>query len=270
MATTVPQNIVPNKIMGRHTPTRNSLRHSRMLVVNKNFQGELPLMHHSQFQSNLIGMTVHVAMSRTVRLTHLLARRWRKTNCLMNFFLFAAPRRRNALQMRHPSLAKACLIFIILIGLSVSSLGLWLCWWAPSTRSRDNPYWSGLIVSATSSRSLHHQCYLLHFFQMILSGILGMILIAFKRVPRQKLREHFFKFFRLNSIFVSMVAAVCALAACTFAALHLYNIISYASQCNPVEFYSASSACRCTFNTTAQADSGQVAPGGNSYEFNYR
>lgn len=39
--TTVPQNIKSNKIMGRHTPTRNSLRHSRMLVINKNYQGKL-------------------------------------------------------------------------------------------------------------------------------------------------------------------------------------------------------------------------------------
>lgn len=41
MSTTVPQNIKGTKIAGRHTPTRNSLRHSRMLVVNnKNYQGK--------------------------------------------------------------------------------------------------------------------------------------------------------------------------------------------------------------------------------------
>ncbi|XP_034650438.1 uncharacterized protein LOC117889903 isoform X2 [Drosophila subobscura] len=34
MSTTVPQNIKGMKIAGRHTPTRNSLRHSRMIVVN--------------------------------------------------------------------------------------------------------------------------------------------------------------------------------------------------------------------------------------------
>lgn len=39
MATTVPQNIKGSKIAGRHTPTRNSLRHSRMLVVNKVYNG---------------------------------------------------------------------------------------------------------------------------------------------------------------------------------------------------------------------------------------
>ncbi|KAH8408877.1 hypothetical protein KR009_002972 [Drosophila setifemur] len=34
MSTTVPQNMKGVKIAGRHTPTRNSLRHSRMIVVN--------------------------------------------------------------------------------------------------------------------------------------------------------------------------------------------------------------------------------------------
>ncbi|XP_023034959.1 uncharacterized protein LOC6649035 [Drosophila willistoni] len=34
MSTTVPQNMKGIKIAGRHTPTRNSLRHSRMIVVN--------------------------------------------------------------------------------------------------------------------------------------------------------------------------------------------------------------------------------------------
>lgn len=38
MSTTVPQNIKGQNIMGRHKPTRNSLRHSRLIV--KNFQGE--------------------------------------------------------------------------------------------------------------------------------------------------------------------------------------------------------------------------------------
>ncbi|XP_059617042.1 uncharacterized protein LOC132261974 [Phlebotomus argentipes] len=38
MATTVPQNMKPAQITGRHVPTRSSLRHSRMLVVNKSFK----------------------------------------------------------------------------------------------------------------------------------------------------------------------------------------------------------------------------------------
>ncbi|KAM8718756.1 hypothetical protein ACLKA7_001464 [Drosophila subpalustris] len=38
MSTTVPQNMKGIKIAGRHTPTRNSLRHSRMIVVNNKSQ----------------------------------------------------------------------------------------------------------------------------------------------------------------------------------------------------------------------------------------
>lgn len=37
--TTVPQNIGRQNIGGKHTPTRNSLRHSRMIVLNKSGQG---------------------------------------------------------------------------------------------------------------------------------------------------------------------------------------------------------------------------------------
>lgn len=40
MSTTVPQNIKGTNIMGTHLPTRNSLRHSRMLVGNKTYQGK--------------------------------------------------------------------------------------------------------------------------------------------------------------------------------------------------------------------------------------
>lgn len=39
--TTVPQNITGNTIAGRHTPTRNSLRHSRMIVLNRTGKGKI-------------------------------------------------------------------------------------------------------------------------------------------------------------------------------------------------------------------------------------
>lgn len=35
LSTTVPQNIAAINIAGRHTPTRNSLRHSRMIVLSR-------------------------------------------------------------------------------------------------------------------------------------------------------------------------------------------------------------------------------------------
>lgn len=39
MVTTVPQNVAAPKIEGRHVPTRSSLRHSRMIVLNKQGKG---------------------------------------------------------------------------------------------------------------------------------------------------------------------------------------------------------------------------------------
>lgn len=38
--TTVPQNIASLNIAGKHAPTRNSLRHSRMIVLNKTGKSE--------------------------------------------------------------------------------------------------------------------------------------------------------------------------------------------------------------------------------------
>ena len=39
LLTTVPQNIANLDIAGKHAPTRQSLRHSRMIVMNKNNSG---------------------------------------------------------------------------------------------------------------------------------------------------------------------------------------------------------------------------------------
>lgn len=39
LVTTVPQNIVAQNIADKHTPTRNSLRHSRMIAMNQSGRG---------------------------------------------------------------------------------------------------------------------------------------------------------------------------------------------------------------------------------------
>ncbi|RZF46392.1 hypothetical protein LSTR_LSTR007925 [Laodelphax striatellus] len=44
MRTTVPQNIAATAIAGRHAPTRNSLRHSRMIVLNRS--AKVQRKHH--------------------------------------------------------------------------------------------------------------------------------------------------------------------------------------------------------------------------------
>lgn len=114
-------------------------------------------------------------------------------------------------------------------------------------------------------------------FQLVLSGILGLILIEFRRVPRQKLREHCFTFIRVNSTMVTLLATLLSIAAFVFAALHLDNITSSHTTCMPDDiFTSPNAACICLFgakNSTNHlqiqtAEEGEITVGG--FEFRYR
>jgi hypothetical protein len=52
LSTTVPQNIAATNIAGRHTPTRNSLRHSRMIVLSRTGgKGEVSLSFYTKCES---------------------------------------------------------------------------------------------------------------------------------------------------------------------------------------------------------------------------
>lgn len=120
LATTVPQNIKGNKIMGRHTPTRSSLRHSRMLVISKDLRGT---NYYENWERTLLKAIHHI------------------------FF----PGALNPLNIFYPKLATSFLVLQILMGLLITAIGLWFLLWAPNTRIQDNPYWSGLIVSVLFS-----------------------------------------------------------------------------------------------------------------------
>jgi sarcospan len=129
MTTTVPQNIKGLNIMGRHKPTRTSLRHSRMIVINKNFQSP----------------------------------------------------HKNSLNIKCGILARIFLILQIIIGVALLAMGLFLLVvWAPHTRLRDNPYWSGIML--------------------ILSGVLGLILLNYKRTPLNRTKENIFMFVKVRSL----------------------------------------------------------------------
>jgi hypothetical protein len=126
MSTTVPQSIKGINIMGRHKPTRTSLRHSRMIVINKNFQSQ----------------------------------------------------HKNSLNIKCAILARIFLILQIIIGVALVTMGLYLLVWAPHTRIKDNPYWSGIML--------------------VLSGILGLYLLSYKRTPLHRLKENFFMFVKVR------------------------------------------------------------------------
>lgn len=199
--------------------------------------------------------------------------------CIKIFFiLFSAPRRPNPLEIRYPLLAKLLLIFQLICGVSIGVLGIWILVWAPNTRLRDNPYWSGSAVMSLHWTTLFYtNLNEALYLQLVVSGILGLILINFRRVPRQKLREHCFSFIRVNSTMIALVAALLSLAAFVFAALHLDNITSSNTTCMPDNiFTSPNAACICLFgakNSTNHlqiqtAEEGEITVGG--FEFHYR
>lgn len=96
----------------------------------------------------------------------------------------------------------------------------------------------------------------------MLSGILGMIVIGFKRLPRHKLRQHLFTFIRINSTFVTFVAAVCTLVASTFAIMHLMNIMSPNAHCRPIDGFNTNSECTCDFNSNGNNSTATVSDHG--------
>ncbi|GAB0089046.1 hypothetical protein DMENIID0001_035250 [Sergentomyia squamirostris] len=176
MATTVPQNMKPSQITGRHIPTRSSLRHSRMLVVNKNFKDH------------------------------------------------GKP---NPLSLRHPKWGKFCFILQIIMGILAISIGFWLLLWAPSTRIQDNPYWSGVIL--------------------VISGSIGCSLMNFKRAPRNKSREMCFRILKIKFSVCVVLAALAALLATLFAAVHLGALSASSTNCLPSNIFTVSSTCVCLF-----------------------
>lgn len=196
--------------------------------------------------------------------------------------------RPNPLDITHPYLAKLLLILQIVLGICITCLALWILLWAPNTRTRDNPYWSGLMVFkifnfiTTATQYQRPETWVLinnlwkSMFQLVLSGILGLILIEFRRIPRHKLREHCFTFLRLNSITLTSIAVLFAFAAFIFAAIHLGNIASPFTTCMPANIFTSNAACICLFggnNTTEHlelrtAEEGEITAGG--FEFSYR
>lgn len=180
MATTVPQNIKGSKIAGRHTPTRNSLRHSRMLVVNKTYNGS------------------------------------------------TSP---NPMEFRFPRLTRIILILEVIIGILIGLLGAWILLLAPHTDIQDNPYWSGL--------------------GLLLSGILGLILIRYKRIKRHKARENCFAFIKFDSYILAILATLLCAIALSCAAIHIIRLSTEDTKCVSSDILLEQAACQCTFNTNS-------------------
>ncbi|XP_073831419.1 uncharacterized protein isoform X2 [Musca autumnalis] len=211
MATTVPQNIKGNKIAGRHTPTRSSLRHSRMLVVSNKHYEEI--------------------------------------------------KHPNPMGFHQPNLARWLLILQIIIGILLISLSIWIFVLSPNTPIQDNPYWCGLVL--------------------LITGIIGLILIRYHRIKRDKTREHCFIFLRMDSYVLALLSLLLCCVALIFAAIHYSRITASDTKCESVHMLIEHGSCVCTFNVpnTTNATESLASEDenvteqeivDNSYKFEYR
>uniref|UniRef100_A0A182PL42 Uncharacterized protein n=1 Tax=Anopheles epiroticus TaxID=199890 RepID=A0A182PL42_9DIPT len=199
MTTTVPQNFAKNAntLIGRHKPTRSSLRHSRMLVVNK----AVPVRYPPG----------------------------------------------NSLNLRHLRLCRTLMVLEILIGVVLNVIGLGIMVWSPSTSTKDNPYWSGLIL--------------------IVCGVLFLVLFQFKRArsgtdkgiaqnvarlhqQQSPWRENCFHFLRMNALVVLLLTIFFTALAFIYALIHATYLSAEALRCEPqFTFNVNSSTCVCTIDT---------------------
>ncbi|XP_058063485.1 uncharacterized protein LOC131213461 [Anopheles bellator] len=208
MTTTVPQNFTKNAntLIGRHKPTRSSLRHSRMLVVSKAYPQRYP--------------------------------------------------RGNSLNLRHIRLSKLLMVLQILTGALLSLIGLTVMVWSPSTLTKDNPYWSGLILilcgtlfrvlfefkrsrGGTPAIKGHQEG----------AGAAGTIMIA-PRPPQARWRENCFHVLRVNGLVVLLLTIFFTLLAFIYALIHATNLSSPNLRCEPeFSFNINSSTCVCTIGS---------------------
>lgn len=136
----------------------------------------------------------------------------------------------NPMNLVCPGLAKFLVFLQILSGVLISCIGLWLVIWAPHTRIQDNPYWSGLML--------------------VFAGAIAMILLDFRRSPRQRVRETVFRVLRINSHLLTVVAGCLAVVACVFAMLHFMNLTDVDRDCRPAIRFTIASECVCVFGST--------------------
>lgn len=97
---------------------------------------------------------------------------------MVSFNCFTDASYSNSLNIKHILLAKIVLILKIVVGLCMTSLGIWICLFANSTPISQNPFWSGLII--------------------IVSGSLGLFLLSFKKIRSSKIKAKFFWFLKVS------------------------------------------------------------------------
>ncbi|XP_075158698.1 uncharacterized protein LOC142231916 isoform X2 [Haematobia irritans] len=177
----------------------------------------------------------------------------------------------NPMGFRQPNLARWLLILQIIIGILLLSLSTWIFVLSPNTPIQDNPYWCGLAL--------------------LIAGIIGLILVRYHRIKRDKTREHCFIFLRMDSYVLALLSLLLCCVALIFAAIHYCRITAPDTRCESVHMLIEHGSCVCTFNApnlnhtssnTNSTDSmtygseqinsqgSDELPIDNSYKFEYR
>lgn len=91
-------------------------------------------------------------------------------------------------------------------------------------------------------------CFLLFLAQLLFTGIIGLILIRYHRIQRDKTREHCFIFLRMDSYVLSLLSLVLCCVALIFAAIHYCRITAPDTKCESGNMFNEHASCVCTFN----------------------
>lgn len=84
--------------------------------------------------------------------------------------------------------------------------------------------------------------------QLILAGIIGLVLIRYQRITRNKVRENCFIFLRADSIIVVLLVLVLCSVAFVTTSMHLCRLKANDTKCIATNLLEEHGSCTCTFN----------------------
>lgn len=91
-------------------------------------------------------------------------------------------------------------------------------------------------------------------FQLLITGIIGLILVRYQRIKRAKTREHCFMFLRMDSYVLSLLSVLLCCVALIFAAIHYCRLTAADTKCKSMNLLVEHGSCVCTFNAPPMAN----------------
>lgn len=77
---------------------------------------------------------------------------------------------------------------------------------------------------------------------------MGVVVMEFKRIPRNQARERCFNWLRINLLVILFLTLFVTFAAFLFAALHSISLFAINTVCIPASLFSKSPSCVCVFD----------------------